>query len=384
MAKRLPKSQLSKILFVQSFFAWGLGVYAPAIYLVHLTNNFGWAQNSASTLVALHFLAGAFAVNYLPRLFNRLGSKWSTIIGLCSTTFGACLWTLQPDSIVIYFAPLISGLGWGLTSAAAITIVANAAGPTMVGSTLAVAFTGASFAGLVWPAVFMYGFTHWGGAATIVVTAMAQLAIVGFGMISLGCVPIGRSLPAGRTALQTAESPGARQLQLVMFLSVTAQIGIATHALVLLGPRVGLGIATIVQTYMMACAILGRFAFTSLSTSVTPRRVLALSLSCQTLGLLAVAASDDIVLVTVGFGLIGLAFGPTLTLPLLIANREFSDLALPLIIARIGATNQIAFVVGPLAFGYLMQLSGSDFTVLAVLALFSAVATLLSCYRSCH
>ena len=87
--------------------------------------------------------------------------------------------------------------------------------------------------------------------------------------------------------------------------------------------------------------------------------VAACNFAVQACGVALLALAQTTVLLALGCALFGLGVGNLLTLPPLIAQKEFERADVPQIVALVTAVNQTAFAFAPTVIGIIRQATGS-------------------------
>ena len=136
-------------------------------------------------------------------------------------------------------------------------------------------------------------------------------------------------------------------------------MGLITHFVAALAPRLGHGGAGQVVSLATIAAILGRIGTGFVIDRVDPRLATSLTLAVQIAGvaLLATTASDGGL--SLGGVLFGLGVGNLVTLPSLVLQREWPREQFAGLISLLLAVNQFTFAFGPALIGVVRDLTGS-------------------------
>ena len=111
--------------FMVAVFGWGVGFYAPSIFLDTLHTSRGWPISVISSAITCHFLISAGIISRLPALYQRFGLVRTTRIGALSSAIGVLGWASASQPWHLFAAAGVSGSGWALTSGAAINAMSS-------------------------------------------------------------------------------------------------------------------------------------------------------------------------------------------------------------------------------------------------------------------
>lgn len=366
--------------FVLAMFGWGVGFYGPPIYLVDVMARTGWPLELVATAVTAHFLCGALVVAVLPRVHARVGLASSITVGAVATALGVYGWAVVSQPWQLFVVTLLSGSGWVMMGAVAVTAVVSRWYAVGRPSALGKAYNGASLGGAffapLWVALIQWlGFpTAALGVGLVMVVVVAGLSAVVFSQTP---ERRGQWVDGDAAASVVMRHPGAAPqaaplrtelwrdrafitLAMGMALGLFAQIGLLAHLFTLLSPTLGAQTAGVLMGGATACAIVGRALAAWAMTHIADRRVIAAaSYSMQALGaaVLLCAPAGAVWPVVVGVMLLGAGFGNATSLPPLIAQTDWAARDVPRVVALIVAISQAAYAFAPAVFG-LIQISG--------------------------
>lgn len=385
--------------FVLAVFGWGLGFYAPPIYLQSVREARDWSLVLVSSAVTLHFLVGAVVVANLPSLYRRFGLPSVTKAGAILLALGIVGWAVAQEPWQLLLATVLSGAGWVAMGAAAVNAIVAPWYAVRRPAALSIAYNGASIGGVVFSPLWVAAIAAFGFPIATAVIGAVMVVTIWFladhvfthTPQSLGQMQDGDTLtPAtGTTAPVERTLPGALlwhdrrflTLAAAMALGLFAQIGLIAHLFSLLVPVFGGPTAGILMGLATAAAIAGRTMVGWLMPQGSDRRLFAcLSHVVQIAGSLALllAAGTDIALLMVGVLLFGAGIGNTTSLPPLIAQVEFSKADVQRVVALIVAVGQGTYAFAPAAFGWLRTLSPAEgMPVFVAAALVQAAAIVL-------
>ncbi|GAA0598515.1 hypothetical protein GCM10009416_40870 [Craurococcus roseus] len=177
--------------------------------------------------------------------------------------------------------------------------------------------------------------------------------------------------------------PAFRSLSLSFALGLTAQIGLLTVPFSILAPSLGEAGAGLAMSAATACAVVGRTAVGALLPGAADRRAAgALNFLLQAAGSAALAFSGgDFALLMLGAVLFGLGIGNLLSLPPLIAQRDWPPAEVARVVAMVTAVNQAFYAFGPSLFGAAMESFGPRAPPVAAGVLQVAAAAVLMAGR---
>ncbi len=347
--------------FVVAVFGWGVGFYGPAVYLQALHQSRGWSLSILSAATTAHYLVGAVLIIGAPEAYRRFGIGHVTVVGTLCGAAGAIAWGSAQQLWQLVPALLLSGAGWAAMSGAALNAMVAPWFERDRPKALSMAFNGASVGGIVFVPLWMALASGFGLAPAAFLVGVAMVAIV----CPLACrilrrqpaVAVSKARPLPRLAL--LRQPRFLTISLAFALGLFAQIGLFAHLIARLEPVLGPGLAAGAISLITVCAIVGRTLLGRFLGEHDRRLVAAGSLLVQTAGSLLLALGDDSVLLTAGCILFGSGVGNLVSLPPLIAQREFRLVDVGTVVALVTALNQAVFAFAPAIFGALRDLTGS-------------------------
>jgi cyanate permease len=116
------------------------------------------------------------------------------------------------------------------------------------------------------------------------------------------------------------------------------------------------------------------------------RMVAAGNIAMQACGVVLLAFGSTTIVLAAGCILFGLGLGSLLSMPPLIAQREFAAAELPRIVALVTAINQAVFAFAPTIFGVLREVSGGyelPFLIAAFIQVIAAGVIVAGRVRPC-
>jgi MFS family permease len=366
------------------------------VYLHALHAREGWPLSLISAAITLHFLASAAVVARLPALHARFGPVAVTRAGMAAAALGVAGWGNAAAPWHLVPAALLTAAGWALTSGAAINSLVSQWFDRRRPAALAMAYNGASVGGIVFTPLWAALIAAWGfGPASLAVALAAVLVAWPMAGRWFGPTPDGMGLhldgaarppPPRPTAAPTGplwRQPAFRSLSLAFALGLTAQMGLLTVLFSIMVPSLGEAGAGLAMSAATACAVVGRTAVGALLPEGADRRAAgALNFLLQAAGSAALAAAGgNPALLLAGAVLFGLGIGNLLSLPPLIAQRDWPPAEVARVVATVTAVNQAFYAFGPGLFGAAMESFGAWAPPVAAGALQVAAAAVLMAGR---
>ncbi len=362
--------------FVLAVLTWGINFYGPSVYLHALHAREGWPLSLISAAITLHFLASAVLVAWLPTLHARFGPVAVTRAGMAAAALGVAGWGNAAEPWHLAPAALLTAVGWALTSGAAINALVSRWFDRRRPAALAMAYNGASAGGIVFTPLWAALIAAWGFGPASLAVALAAVAVAWpmagrwFGPTpdGMGLHPDGAAQPPPpRPASARAPTgplwrqPAFRSLSLSFALGLTAQMGLLTVLFSIMAPSLGEAGAGLAMSAATACAVVGRTAVGALLPEDADRRAAGtLNFLLQAAGSAALAAAGGSpALLAAGAVLFGLGIGNLLSLPPLIAQRDWPPAEVARVVAMVTAVNQAFYAFGPGLFGAAMESFGA-------------------------
>jgi len=382
--------------FVMGMFGWGLGIYAPSIFLHVIHEAKGWPVAQISMAITLHFLVGALVTATLPALYRRWGVPAVTKAAALVLAAGIAGWAVAATPWQMVVAAAFSGAGWVGLGATAVNAVLSPWFVRRRPAALAMAYSGASVGGVIFPPALIAAIGLWGFETAAMVIGIAMVTVIW--MLAarffssppsdLGMKPDGDGLIDDErpTTLQTAEPLTTAQLlshgrfmtlAAASSLGLFAQIGITAHLFSLLVPSLGAQASGLAMGLATAFGLFGRVMVVWLMPADADRRIVtSLSYGVQLLGSVAFLLSEGthIPLLLVGVVLFGTGTGNASSLPPLIAQNEFAKNDILRAVAWMVALSQATYAFAPAAFGLLRDLAAGPTPVAVVLLFFLTTA----------
>ncbi len=363
--------------FVFAVFAWGIAFYGLSVLLHAIHETRGWPISLISAAITAHYLMSAGLMAYLDDAHRRFGLVATTRAGVVALAAGVLAWGLAAAPWQLFAAAALTAAGWAATSTAGISAMLLPWFRRRRGAALSLAFNGASFGGVLFIPLWVALSARLGLAGAAAAVAAASLAVLwplaGRYLrptpASLGVLPDGEgasgaasptsggapSAVASRRAL--LRQPRFLTLSSAFALGLFSQVGLVANLVSLLAPRLGDAGAASAVSLTAVCAILGRLLLGAVVDRVDRRLAAAGNFVLQIAGLLLLL-DTGIAPALLGCVLFGLGLGNLVSLPPLIAEREFAPADLGRVVALVVAINQAVFSFAPAIFGALHDLAG--------------------------
>lgn len=365
--------------FVLAAFGWGLGFYGPPIFLGVIVQSQGWPLVLVSAAVSLHFLAGAMSGANLPALHRRYGVAATTKAGALAMAGGIVGWAAASSPWHLFAVALLSGVGWGTMSAAALNAIVSTWFVQGRPAALGMAYNGGSAGGIIFSPLWVVAISGLGfplAASLIAACMLITVWVLADRVFSqtperLGLRPDNDAPGADTVAVTSAAArplPGRllwRDRKFItlaagMTLGLFAQIGLVAHLYSLLVPAFGVQLAGLAMGFVTVMAIAGRTLLGWLMPPGADRRLAACcGYGLQIAGSAAfmLAGGSNLPLLICGVVLFGLGFGNATSLPPLIAQVEFVKEDVQRAAALIIAIAQCGYAFAPAFFGLIREFS---------------------------
>jgi predicted MFS family arabinose efflux permease len=241
---------------------------------------------------------------------------------------------------------------------------------------IGLAFNGASVAGIVFPPLLVQGTASIGLQATAILVAIAVLLVVGsLAHFYLRKVPADLGLTAdGGPPMMPGSKPAPVQrlprsslirtrefqtLNVAFALALFAQVGLLSHLITRVSPVFGASGAALAVSLTTISAVAGRTLLGWLIGDHDRRIAACGNFLVQSVGVGLICISDTPSAVLVGCVLFGLGVGNVVSLPTLIAQKEFRSPDVGTVVALVVAINQAVFALAPAILGTIRDVTAS-------------------------
>lgn len=355
--------------FLMALFLFGFALYGQGIYLVELQRLNGWSPELISGASTLSFLISNILATFTSEFVQRLGAKRLVLLGIAALAASMAMLASATTVWELYAAFIVMSLGWIGMGTVVIATVVSLWFVRRRGLAISLAYTGASFGGVVATPLLVLLVERFGFAAAMLIAAAVTVAV----LVPVALAWIGPRSHAGAvetsvpSQLQSppaiADISRAKLLRSLAFwtislpfaLALVAQIGFIVHQIALLEPKVGRGSAGLAVSIMTFMSIAGRFGLGMVVDRFDPRLVTAVSIVSQAAALLAIRQTDTVPVILAASAVFGFSVGNLITLPPLIIHREFSVASFVVVM---GLSTAISGTVGALGPGLIGVIRG--------------------------
>jgi len=380
--------------FVFAVFSWGICFYGASVFLHTLHVMRGWPVALISMAITAHYLLSAAMVVYLDDAYRRLGVVRVTRVGVLALAAGTLGWAWAETPWQLFVAAALTALGWSTTSSAAINAMLVPWFSRRRGFALSLAFNGASIGGVIFVPLWVGLIARWGFPVAAAAVAAATLAVLwplagrylrprpaDFGQAADGEAAVVASQGDG-----TARRPIDRRSLLGQWrfltlsgafaLGLFSQVGLVAQYVALLVPTLGESGAAGAVSVTTICAVIGRLLLGAISDRRDRRVIAAGNFAMQAAGFLLLLTGAAPAAVA-GCILFGLGLGNLVSLPPLIAEREYATADLGRVVGLAIAINQAFFSFAPGVFGALHDIAGGYAAPLALATALHVVAAIV-------
>jgi MFS family permease len=365
------------VAFMVALFGFGLGFYGPGIYLVALRARFGWSAADIASAITFYYVLGAVLLFFVVgAAFERYGVRRVVATGALAMAAGLAALPLAQELWHVHAAFALMSIGWASMSGAAINIIVAPWFDRRRGLAVSLAFNGASAGGVVMAPLLIFLIDRFGFATALRLAGGLMLAV----LLPLLALTMRKKRPgeydrddapgpsAAARSEQTALPWSARKvlrdpnfltISIPFALGLIAQVGFITHQVAFLAPMVGTSTAGWIVSLTMFAAIVGRLGIGFFVDRLDRRAVSCGNFLLQAAAMPILMAATSPALLVAGCVLFGLGVGNLVSLPALIAQREFPPRHFARVVGMIVAINQFAFAFGPALLGRLQQPDGS-------------------------
>jgi MFS family permease len=351
--------------FLLALWGWGLGFYGLSVYLVSLRAVRPWSTSQISTAFTAYYLGGAVLTIFAGDVFRRVGPRAAVTTGALAMSAAVAALPVITALWQLYVAMAALAVAWAGMSLAAVNILVAPWFPEQRdrGKALSLALTGASCGGvLVAPALLWlihrrgFALAMWVGAAAMLATLLPAV-----GWILRRSPPVATGAPPAPMAAQRRRALGTVgywTISASYALGLAAQVGVITHLVAFLVPKLGAGGAGLALSVTTLCAVLGRFYLAPAVDRLGPRPVSCANFLQEAVGLALLVTGESTLILYAGCVLVGFAVGNMITLPGLLVQDEFAPAEFAAVVSLIVGVNQFAYALAPAAVGVLRDRSG--------------------------
>jgi MFS family permease len=377
--------------FLMALFLFGFGLYGHGVYLAELQRLNGWPAALISGASTLSLVLCNILAAFTNELVTRLGIKRLVLLGLLALAASVIMLAFATSPWQLYAALALMSLGWIGMGTVVIATVVSLWFERRRGLAISLAFTGASFGGVVVTPllVFLVGQVGFAAAMSVMtalmVAVLVPIVLAWIAPPSSGGPEQAQIIDPQRTPPVSADISRAQLMHRLKFwtiaipfaLALVAQIGFIVHQIALLEPKIGrthAGFAVSVMTFM---AIAGRLGLGAVVDRFDPRLVTSASLASQAAALSIILGTDSVPVVWAACALFGFSVGNIITLPPLIINREFSAASFTVVMGLANSISGTVGSLGPALLGLVRGWSGDYHTALVLCIALELVAAAL-------
>ena len=355
--------------FLMALFLFGFALYGQGIYLVELQRLNNWPPELISGASTLSFLLSNILATFTSEFVDRLGAQRLVLLGIAALAASMAMLASATMVWQLYAAFILMSLGWIGMGTVVIATVVSQWFVRRRGLAISLAYTGASFGGVVATPLLVLLVERMGFAAAMLIAAAVTVAVLV--PVALAWIGPRSQTGAGGTGdlsqpqppPATADISRAKLMRSLAFwtislpfaLALVAQIGFIVHQIALLEPKVGRSSAGLAVSIMTFMSIAGRFGLGMVVDRFDPRLVAAVSIVSQAAALLVIRQTDTVPIILAACAAFGFSVGNLITLPPLIIHREFSAASFVVVM---GLSTAISGTIGALGPGLIGVIRG--------------------------
>lgn len=377
------------VLFLVQVAIFGFGLFGQGIYLAELRRLNDWPTGLIATGSTLCLVLGSLLSMFASDLLRWIGPRALVLAGIAALASGVALLATADWLPQLYAGFVVLSLGWvGLGGITAAAIVGEWFDRKR-GLAISIAFSGSSLSGIVLtPALVLLvetsGFRRGLGEAValaVVILVPLVATVIRFPR------PQERQMASAAVAApslsrkELLRDSGFWHLTLAFAFAILVQVAFIVHQVSILTPGIGFQSAGAVVSLTMAMSLTGRIALGVIADRINPRRAAAVSVVSQALALSVFGVSTGTIELVLASAVFGFSMGNLITLPALIAQREFPSSAFGMVLGLSMAIAGVINACGPAAMGVLRDMTGGYAAPIAigvVIQIASAVVLLMA------
>jgi MFS family permease len=277
--------------FVIALFLFGFGLYGQGVYLAELQRLYGWPAALISGGSTLSFLLSNVFATFTNELMARLGPRRLVLLGIAALAASTTLLASATTPLQLYTAFFLMSLGWIGMGTIVIATVVSLWFVRRRGLAISLAFTGASFGGVVVTPLLVLLVERFGFRSAMLIGTAVMVAV----LVPVAVGWIGPPSVADPAKARLDDSPRAQSssatgeilrgklmcslafwtISIPFALALVAQIGFIVHQIALLEPKIGRASAGGAVSVMTFMAIAGRLGLGMVVVRLDPRMVTA-------------------------------------------------------------------------------------------------------------
>ena len=382
--------------FLMALFLFGFALYGQGIYLVELQRMNGWRPELISGASTLSFLISNILATFTSEFVERLGAKRLVLLGIAALAASMAMLASATTVWQLYAAFILMSLGWIGMGTVVIATVVSLWFVRRRGLAISLAYTGASFGGVVATPLLVLLVERSGFATAMLIAAAIMVAVLvpvalawigprsqtGAGKTSAPSQPQSPPAMADISRVKLMRSLAFWTISLPFALALVAQIGFIVHQIALLEPKVGRSSAGLAVSIMTFMSIAGRFGLGMVVDRLDPRLVAAVSIVSQAAALLVIRQTDAVPMILAACAIFGFSVGNLITLPPLIIHREFEPATFGTALGLSTAICGIVSAFGPGLVGFVRGVTGGYPAALLLCLTLQLVAATIVLRRS--
>ena len=164
--------------FLMALFLFGFALYGQGIYLVELQRLNGWPPELISGASTLSFLISNILATFTSEFVDRLGAKRLVLLGIAALAASMAMLASATTVWQLYAAFILMSLGWIGMGTVVIATVVSLWFVRRRGLAISLAYTGASFGGVVATPLLVLLVERFGFAAAMLTAAAVTVAVL--------------------------------------------------------------------------------------------------------------------------------------------------------------------------------------------------------------
>jgi MFS family permease len=382
------------------FVGVGVGYYGLAVFLAPLREANGWSNAAVSGATGLYFTVSGITGAVVGPRIDRDGPLRLQLVGLVVLATSVALVGAIDELWQLYAVYTFLAIGFGLSTAVGVNAIMARWFVHRRAKAMSISFTGVSVGGVVLVPVGTLLVERGGlelaapvlGGLVLAVGVPVVLGVLVWDPRQMGLLPDGGAPPptARRTTLDDAVQlrswtrgeaarTGAFWAILVGFVIVLmAQTGFIIHQISFLEDRLGSASAAATALSITAFgSIVARLVVGMFADRVDKRRLTLVLLAVQGSAVLAIVATDSTALTYALVLVVGFTIGNIYMMQSLLVSEMFGMVSFGTVFGLIGIASQTGSGLGPLAVGWLEDVTGGYATPFTVTALATYAAAVV-------
>lgn len=148
------------VAFLLVFVAFGVPTYSLQFIYPEAMREFGWSNAQVNLLSTAKFLTGAVAALSMGILVDKLGGRWTVLVGTVAGGIAMALFLFATNLTIYYLAGVMLGFS-GSSIVAAMKVIVARLFTINQGLAMGIVLTATSFGGVVIPWVWRFGLDYY-------------------------------------------------------------------------------------------------------------------------------------------------------------------------------------------------------------------------------